>query len=43
MSTNAAQRAIFECGVRKGGGMTVIARTLLQVDDVKRDIPGMKN
>lgn len=38
VSTNSIMGAIVECGVWKGGSMAAIARTLLQVQDVKRDL-----
>jgi O-methyltransferase len=38
VSANALPGAIVECGVWKGGSMAAIARTLLQVQDMKRDL-----
>jgi O-methyltransferase len=38
VSANAIPGAIVECGVWKGGSMAAIARTLLQVQDLKRDL-----
>jgi O-methyltransferase len=38
VSANAIQGTIVECGVWKGGSMAAIARSLLQVQDVNRDL-----
>ncbi len=38
VSTNDISGQIVECGVWKGGSMAAIARTLLQLQDVKRDL-----
>jgi O-methyltransferase len=38
LSANAIAGAIVECGVWKGGSMGAVARTLLQLRDVKRDL-----
>jgi O-methyltransferase len=38
VSANAIMGAFVECGVWKGGSMAAIARTLLQVQDVERDL-----
>jgi O-methyltransferase len=38
VSANAIEGAIVECGVWKGGGMAAVARTLLQIQDLKRDL-----
>jgi hypothetical protein len=38
VSAGAIPGAIVECGVWKGGSMAAIARTLLQLQDVKRDL-----
>jgi O-methyltransferase len=38
VSVNAIAGAIVECGVWKGGSMGAVARTLLQLRDVKRDL-----
>jgi O-methyltransferase len=38
VSANAIKGAMVECGVWKGGSMAAIARTLLQVQDVSRDL-----
>jgi O-methyltransferase len=38
VSANAVAGAMVECGVWKGGSMAAIARTLLQLQDVTRDL-----
>ncbi len=38
ISANSVAGAIVECGVWKGGSMAAIARTLLQMHDVSRDL-----
>jgi O-methyltransferase len=38
ISANAITGAIVECGVWKGGSMAAVARTLLQMQDVNRDL-----
>jgi O-methyltransferase len=38
VSANRIAGAIVECGVWKGGSMAAVARTLLQVQDVSRDL-----
>ena len=38
VSANAIPGAIVECGVWKGGSMAAVARTLVQVQDLKRDL-----
>jgi hypothetical protein len=38
VSTNGIVGAIVECGVWKGGSMAAVARTLLQLQDVTRDL-----
>jgi len=38
VSANAIAGAIVECGVWKGGSMLAVAKTLLQLQDVKRDL-----
>jgi hypothetical protein len=38
VSASAIAGAIVECGVWKGGSMAAIARTLLQLQDVRRDL-----
>ncbi len=38
VSVNAIPGAIVECGVWKGGSMAAVAKTLLQMQDVKRDL-----
>jgi len=38
VSTNAIEGALVECGVWKGGSMAAVARTLLQLQDLKRDL-----
>jgi O-methyltransferase len=38
ISTNAIAGSIVECGVWKGGSMAAVARTLLQMHDVQRDL-----
>jgi O-methyltransferase len=38
VSTNGIGGAIVECGVWKGGSMAAVARTLLEMQDVKRDL-----
>jgi O-methyltransferase len=38
VSASAIAGAIVECGVWKGGSMVAIARTLLQLQDVRRDL-----
>jgi O-methyltransferase len=38
VSTNGIAGAIVECGVWKGGSMAAVARTLLQMKDVSRDL-----
>jgi len=38
VSANDIEGSIVECGVWKGGSMAAVARTLLQVHDVKRDL-----
>jgi len=38
ISANSIAGAIVECGVWKGGSMAAIARTLLQMHDVSRDL-----
>ncbi|MGA2843936.1 MAG: TylF/MycF/NovP-related O-methyltransferase [Candidatus Acidiferrales bacterium] len=38
VSANAIEGSIVECGVWKGGSMAAAARTLLQLQDVKRDL-----
>jgi O-methyltransferase len=38
VNSNSIQGDIVECGVWKGGSMAAIARTLLQIQDVKRDL-----
>ena len=38
ISANSISGAIVECGVWKGGSMAAIARTLLQMQDVTRDL-----
>lgn len=38
VTKNAIEGAIVECGVWKGGSMAAVARTLLQLRDVERDL-----
>ncbi len=38
VSANAIAGALVECGVWKGGSMAAVARTLLQMQDVSRDL-----
>lgn len=38
VSANAIEGAIVECGVWKGGSMAAVAKTLLQAQDLKRDL-----
>jgi O-methyltransferase len=38
VSANGIAGAIVECGVWKGGSMAAVARTLLQINDVSRDL-----
>jgi hypothetical protein len=38
VSANAIEGSIVECGVWKGGSMAAVARTLLQKQDVRRDL-----
>jgi O-methyltransferase len=38
VSTNAIPGGIVECGVWKGGSMAAVARTLLEVNDLSRDL-----
>jgi O-methyltransferase len=38
VTANAIQGAIVECGVWKGGSMAAVARTLRQIQDLKRDL-----
>lgn len=38
VSTNSIEGAFVECGVWKGGSMAAVARTLLQIRDLRRDL-----